>query len=147
MPSWSEMKNRSRPSGENCGLMCLPCTNGDSTVILPDARSYVASSRGEYLRVVKSVAGPRSVEKAIVLPSGDQVGWMSAYLSLVSWRIAPLARSITYRSLMPPACPEKASDRPSGDHETWLTDPIPGSLIRRSTFVDRVFRIAISFAP
>src|SRR5215203_5902117 len=48
---------------------------------------------------------------------------------------------------MPPAWPENARLRPSGDHETWFTEPMPGSLMRRSTFVDLVFRIAISFAP
>ena len=37
---------------------------------------------------------------------------------------------------MPPAWPENASVLPSGDHETWLTAPMPGSLMRRSTFVD-----------
>src|SRR5512146_1533801 len=48
---------------------------------------------------------------------------------------------------MPPAWPEKASVRPSGDHDTWLTAPIPGSLMRRSMLVDRVSRIAISLLP
>src|SRR5512146_2049579 len=48
---------------------------------------------------------------------------------------------------MPPACPENASDLPSGDQETWLTAPIFGSLMRRSTSDDLVSRIAISFWP
>src|SRR4051812_26280941 len=48
---------------------------------------------------------------------------------------------------MPPAWPENASVRPSGDHDTWLTEPMPGSLMRRSTLVDLVSRIAISLLP
>src|SRR3954469_25036911 len=114
------MKKMSRPSGENCGLMCLPRAKGEKTLMRPVARSYVASCSGEYFSVLKSVCGPRSVAKAIVLPSGDHVGWIAAYLLFVSCRIVPAVRSSRYRSLMPPAWPENASERPSGDHETWL---------------------------
>src|SRR5690349_9260834 len=117
-PSWSDTKNRSAPSGENCGLMCLPCAKGEKTLMRPVAMSYVASCNGENLRVLKSVCGPRSVAKAIVLPSGDQVGWMSAYLSFVNCVIFSALRSSRYRSLMPPAWPENASELPSGDHDT-----------------------------
>ena len=56
-PSWSETKNRSLPSGENCGLMCLPCANGENTLMRPVATSYVASCSGENLSVLKSVCG------------------------------------------------------------------------------------------
>ena len=59
----------------------------------PVATSIVASWSGENDIVAKSVCGPRSVEKAMVLPSGDQVGWMSAYLSLVSCEIFSALRS------------------------------------------------------
>src|SRR3954471_21011032 len=72
---------------------------------------------------------------------------MSAYLSFVSWRMVPALRSSRYRSLMPPAWPENARFLPSGDHDTELTAPMPGSLMRRSTLVDFVSRIAISLLP
>ena len=68
------MKKRSLPSGENCGLMCLPRANGEKTLMRPVAMSYVASCSGENLSVLKSVCAPRSVENAIVFPSGDHVG-------------------------------------------------------------------------
>jgi hypothetical protein len=92
-PSWSLMKNRLRPSGAYCGLMCFPCANGENTVIRPVAMSIVASWSDEKVIVVKSVVVPRSVANASVWPSGDQVGWMSAYRSLVSCRTVPAARS------------------------------------------------------
>ena len=56
---------------------------------LPLATSTVASWRSENVIVSKFVDGPRSLEKAIVLPSGAHVGWMSPYRSLVSWRTLP----------------------------------------------------------
>src|SRR5688500_12095914 len=141
------MKKRLRPSGENCGLMCFPCANGENTLIWPVAASIVASWSGENTILVKSVVGPRSVAKAIVLPSGDHAGWRSALRSFVSWRTVPAARSSRYRSLMPPAIPEKAMVCPLGDHATCDTDPTPGTRTRRSTSAEFTSRMAISWSP
>jgi hypothetical protein len=83
-PSWSLMKNRLPPSGEYCGLRCLPRGKGENTLTFPLATSTVASCSGEKVIEVKSVVGPRSVEKATVRPSGDQAGCRSAWRSFVS---------------------------------------------------------------
>ena len=141
------MKKRLFPSGEYCGLMCLPCVNGEKTLTWPVATSIVASWRGENTIFVKSVVGPRSVANAIVFPSGDHAGWMSALRSFVSCRTVPAARSSRYRSLMPPAIPENAIVCPFGDQAMCVTEPTPGTRTRRSMLAEATSRIAISWLP
>ena len=61
--------------------------------------------------------------KASRFPSGDQAGWMSSFGTVVSWRSAPVARSLTNSFLKPPTSCEKASCFPSGDQAGHSSTP------------------------
>jgi hypothetical protein len=80
-----------------------------------------------------SVSGPRSLAKAIVLPSGDQDGWRSPFRSFVSCRRFLPSTSTTYRSVMPPRFPLKTSRLPSGD-QLGLHAASRGKSSRRTVF-------------
>ena len=92
--------------------------------------------------VEKSVPGPRSVTKAIVLPSGDQDGSRSAYLSCVR-RCRPVPSVFTMnRSDRPPSYPVNTIREPSGDQD-GVVRPLKGMRMRRSSlsfFTSRITR-------
>ena len=74
------------PSGAHCGLMFKPAWFG-STDTFPLSTSRSAIFIFPTFRMPKSVSSPRSLAKAMVLPSGDHCGCRSPYASLVScWR-------------------------------------------------------------
>src|SRR5256885_2128509 len=79
------------------------------------------------VRVLKSVAGPRSVANAMVFPSGDQEGWRSANLSLVR-RCRPGPSTLTTnRSDSPPPQPVNTICFPSG-RQVGLNNPVKGAV-------------------
>jgi hypothetical protein len=65
------------------------------------ARSSVPICQWSNLSNSMLESPPRSVAKAIVRPSGDHCGCISAYLSFVSCCSLPVARSTMKRSLIP----------------------------------------------
>ena len=94
-------------------------------------------------RVSKSVPGPRSVENAMVFPSGDQTGWNSAFLSSVSRRRFSPSRSTMKRSESPPTYPVKTSRVPSGLHD-GVVMPSSSGLIRPTWRFRATSRMRIS---
>ena len=103
IPFRSDTKAREWPSGAHTGLMFFPTSMWLSISIVPLSRWYSASRMLPNVSFSKSVPGPRSVANAIVLPSGDQEGWRSAYLSFVSrWNPEPSAFTIN-KSESPPS--------------------------------------------
>ena len=78
MPVRFDMKASDRPSGAHTGLVFLPSSMCGSTWIESPSSQYRAMRRLPKRSDAKSVDGPRSVVKAMVRPSGDHCGRMSA---------------------------------------------------------------------
>src|SRR5712692_10399429 len=117
IPLRSETNASDRPSGAQAGLMFFPWSMFRRISIEPLSRWNKAIRRLPNLSAAKSVAGLRSVTNAMVLPSGDQDGSRSAYLSFVRrWRFVPSTLT-TNRWDRPPSYPVNTSRLPSGDHD------------------------------
>ena len=70
---------------------------------------------------------PRSETNAMVLPSGEKAGCMSAYLSFVNRRTSFDSVSKRKRSETPVAWPAMQMVRLSGDHATFVMASMPGT--------------------
>src|SRR5260370_17929 len=113
-----------------------PWHAGCAWLVVADATRHGCASAS------KSVAAPRSVTNAMVLPSGDQDGSRSAYLSFVRrCKFEPSAFT-TNKSDRPPSYPVNTSCLPSGDHD-GVVSPFSGTRMRRTSssfFTSRITR-------
>src|SRR5438034_439212 len=132
MPVRSETNASERPSGAHTGLMFFPAPMWGRTSTDPDSRWYRATRKLPICSWPKSVSGPRSVANAMVLPSGDQDGCRSAYLSLVRRRRFVPSTLTVKRSDSPPSYPVNTSWLPSGDH-AGVVSPFKATWMRRTS--------------